>query len=247
MKTKLLASIFIFILYHSGFAQANKRIQGQVFFDKTAATKVEVINATAKTVTLTDTDGKFVIDISIHDVLVFVAKNHEIKEMKISIAVLNQGDIKISLSPKVEELKEVVVQSMPSIKLSKDANWEQAKLDQYTLEKNAKKLKNPGVYTGSIENGMDLMRIGAMIFKLFRKEKDEVKKVVINDIDFITLAKASCDQKFYIDTLKLKPDEIALFLQFCEADPKSEVLTKNSNVLALMDFLSTKNIEFKKL
>jgi hypothetical protein len=59
------------------------------------------------------------------------------KEMKISIAVLNQGDIKISL--KVEELKEVIVQSMPSIKLSKDAKWEQAKLDQYTLEKNAKK------------------------------------------------------------------------------------------------------------
>jgi hypothetical protein len=29
---------------------------------------------------------------------------------------------------------------MPSIKLSKDAKWEQAKLDQYTLE-NAKKLK----------------------------------------------------------------------------------------------------------
>jgi hypothetical protein len=27
---------------------------------------------------------------------------------------------------------------MPSIKLSKDAKWEQAKLDQYTLEKNAK-------------------------------------------------------------------------------------------------------------
>jgi hypothetical protein len=39
--------------------------------------------------------------------------------------------------PKVE-LKKVIVQSMPSIKLSKDAKWEQAKLDQYTLEKNAK-------------------------------------------------------------------------------------------------------------
>jgi hypothetical protein len=35
---------------------------------------------------------------------------------------------------------------MPSIKLSKDAKWEQAKLDQYTLEKMQ---KNPGVYTGT--------------------------------------------------------------------------------------------------
>jgi hypothetical protein len=36
----------------------------------------------------------------------------------------------------------------------------------------------------------------------------------INDIDFITLAKSSCDQKFYIETLKLKSDEIALFSSF---------------------------------
>ena len=247
MNTKLLASIFIFIFYQTGLAQGNKRIQGQVYFDKTAATKVEVINATAKTVTLTDTEGKFTIGINVNDQLVFVAKNHEIKEMKISIAVLNQGDIKISLSAKVEELKEVIVQSMPSIKLSKDAKWEQAKLDKYTLEKNAKKLKNPGVYTGSIENGMDLMRIGGMILKLFLKEKEEVKKVAINDIDFITLAKSSCDQKFYIETLKLKSDEIALFLQFCEADPKSKTLLENSTVLSMMDFLSNKNTEFKKL
>ncbi|MFV8352238.1 hypothetical protein [Flavobacterium sp. XS2P14] len=247
MNTKLLASIFIFIFYQTVLAQGNKRIQGQVYFDRTAATKVEVINATAKTVTLTDAEGKFTIGINVNDQLVFVAKNHEIKEIKISIAVLNQGAIKISLSPKVEELKEVIVQSMPSIKLSKDAKWEQAKLDQYTLEKNAKKLKNSGVYTGNIENGMDLMRIGGMILKLFLKEKEEVKKVAITDIDFITLAKSSCDQKFYIETLKLKSEEIALFLQFCEADPKSKTLLENSTVLSMMDFLSNKNIEFKKL
>jgi hypothetical protein len=41
--------------------------------------------------------------------------------------------------------------------------------DQYTLEKNA---KNSWVYTGSIENGMDLMRI-ENDFKLFEKKKKE--------------------------------------------------------------------------
>ena len=247
MKTKLLVSIFSFIFYQSSFAQVSERIQGQVSFDKTAATKVEIINSTSKTVVLTDTDGKFSINIEINDVLVFVAKNHDIKEIKISVAVLNQGALKVTLNPKVEELKEVVVQSKPSIKLSKDAKWEQAKLDKYTLEKNAKSLKNPGVYTGTIENGMDLQRIGGMILKLFLKEKDTVKKVVTEPVDFITQAKTNCDQKFYIETLKLKPDEIPLFLQFCEADPKSKKLLEKSNVLSMMDFLTAKNIEFKKL
>jgi hypothetical protein len=82
-----------------------------------------------------------------------------------------------------------------------------------------------------------------MIFKLFRKEKKKSKKVA-NDIDFITLAKASCDQKFYIETLKLKSDEIALF-QFCEADPKSKTLLENSTVLSMMDFLSIKILSLK--
>ena len=246
MKTKLLASIFIFIIYQSGLAQVNKSIQGQVYFDKTAATKVEVINATGKTIALTDAEGKFVIGVNVNDQLVFVAKNHEIKEMKISIAVLNQGNIKISLSPKIEELKEVIVQNMPSIKLSKDAKWEQAKLDKYTLEKNASSLKNLGVYNGSIENGMDFIRIGKMILGLFIKEKEEVSQIK-PQIEFKQLAKSTCDEKFYLQTLKLKPEEIALFLQFCEADPKSKTLTENSNVLSMMDFLSAKNIEFKKL
>jgi hypothetical protein len=50
---------------------------------------------------------------------------------------------------------------MPSIKISKNEKWEQDKLDEYTLEKNARATKVDGVYTGTIENGMDLMRMEA--------------------------------------------------------------------------------------
>ncbi|RDI52299.1 hypothetical protein IQ02_02205 [Flavobacterium glaciei] len=245
MKTKLLAFL-LFGFYQSGFSQVTERIQGQVVFDKTVANKVEVINATSKNVALTDTEGKFTITVEAKDQLVFVAKNHEIKELKVTAAILKQGFISMTLVAKVEELKEVVVQNTPSIKLSKDAKWEQAKLDQYTLEKNASSLKNPGVYNGSIENGMDLMRIGGMLLKLFIKEKEVVKKSP-PQIEFKQLARSSCDEKFYLQTLKLKPEEISLFLQFCDADPKSKTLQENSNILSMMDFLSIKNIEFKKL
>jgi hypothetical protein len=135
---------------------------------------------------------------------------------------------------------------MPSIKLSKDQKWEQGKLDQYTLEKNAQKLKVTGVSSHTIENGTDLMRIGGMILGLFIKEKDKEKKA-LPKIEFIAMAKNSCDQKFYIETLKLKPDQIDLFLQFCENDPKSNALLEDSNDLAVMEFLLNKNNEFKKL
>jgi hypothetical protein len=59
--------------------------------------------------------------------------------------------------------------------------------------------------------------------------------------------KASCTQDFFHKTLALKPNEIALFLDFCDADSQSKTLIENNNVLSLMDFLLAKNIEFKKL
>ena len=246
MKTKLLVSIFSFILYQSSFAQVSERIQGQVSFDKTAATKVEIINSTSKTVVLSDTNGNFTINIDINDVLVFVAKNHEIKEIKISVAVLNQGALKVTLSPKVEELKEVIIQNTPSIKLSKDAKWEQAKLDQYALEKNANSLKNPGVYTGTIENGMDLMRIGGMIAKLFKKKNSDTEsKGPI--FPFIDAAKTQIVTEFYIDTLQLRKEEIATFLDFCNKDPKSKIIAVQQNVLSLQEFMSSKILQFKSL
>ena len=55
------------------------------------------------------------------------------------------------------------------------------------------------------------------------------------------------DQKFYLENLKLKEDEIDLFIQFCETDPKSNQVIKDNNILSMMDFLTIKNKEFKKL
>ena len=95
-------------------------------------------------------------------------------------------------------------------------------------------------------NQHPIVAIGKKILDLFRKEK-EPEKEVLPEIEFATLAKNTCDQKFFTYNLKLKPDEIDLFLQFCDTDQKSKVLIEDHNVLSMMDFLSAKNIEFQKL
>ena len=245
MKTKLLA-LLLFVIYQCGFSQVTERIQGKVVFDKTVATKVEVINATSKNVVLTDIEGKFTITVEGNDQLVFVAKNHEIKELKVTAAILKQGFINMTLVARAEELKEVVVQNTPSIKLSKDAKWEQAKKDQYTLEKNASKLKNPGVYDGTIENGMDIMRICGMIAKLFKKKNTdlETRGPVL---PFTEAAKTQIEPEFYTDTLQLRQNEIAAFLDFCNKDPKSKIIAAQQNILSLQEFMSSKILHFKNL
>jgi hypothetical protein len=45
----------------------------------------------------------------------------------------------------------------------------------------------------------------------------------------------------------LKEEEVALFLEFCDVDPKARSLEKSNNQLMLLDFLHQKRDEFKKI
>ncbi|MWB94309.1 hypothetical protein GON26_08040 [Flavobacterium sp. GA093] len=244
MKVKLLTTISFFS-YQIGISQSEKLLHGKVVTGNTALKNVEVINKTALTSTRTNDSGEFAILVKPKDSLLFFSKEYFFKRLKITQENIEAKVLVVDMIIKPEELKEVVITKMPEIKLSSDKAYEQEKVDQYTIEKNASKPKT-GVYDGTIENGMDLIRIGRMAIGLFVKEKEKVKEEAPK-IEFKTLATTTCDQKFFIETLKLKPEEIALFLEFCDADPKSKTLLEHSNILTTMDFLYAKNEEFKKL
>ncbi|MFV8343424.1 hypothetical protein [Flavobacterium sp. XS2P39] len=244
MKIKLLTALLLFTC-QIGFSQAEKTIKGKVLFENSIVPDVEVTNANSKTKTVSDANGNFSIVVKAKDLLVFVSKNYELKRVLLEKETLDKAIFTVSLSLKPEQLKEVVVTKMPSIKLSTDKAYEQGKLDKLAIKKAVKTLKNPEVYQGTIENGMDFMRIGKMILGLFKKEEEVPENRP--EIQFKELAKSTCDEKFYLQTLKLKPDQIDLFLEFCDADPKSKKIGESDNVLSVMDFLFTKNIEFKKL
>jgi hypothetical protein len=72
-----------------------------------------------------------------------------------------------------------------------------------------------------------------------QKRKDEVKKLFPKSN--FPQCKKNTTKKFYLETLKLKANEIELFLQFCEADPKSKTIAANDNTLSTMDFVRQKH------
>jgi hypothetical protein len=242
MKVKLLSTLILFTSQVS-FSQT---IKGKVVCNNYAIPKVEVINANTKALTVTDANGEFSIIAKTNDALVFVSKEHQVKKLIINPKLFTNGEIDVELILKAEELNEVVITNMPSIKLSMDATWEQKKIDQYAIEKNASTPKVIGVNMGTIENGMNLMRIGGMIVSLFVKEKEPTKNQS-PEVQFKDFAKSNCNQNYFLETLKLKPDEIELFLQYCEADSRSKTIAETKNVLSTMDFLLEKKIAFKKL
>ncbi len=242
MKLKIAFLLFVFQI---GFSQTEKSIKGIVLSDNFPIPKVDVVNFNSKMSTATDGEGKFVLSGKLGETLIFIAKGYDIKRLVIHSDMTIKENNVVNLFKKPEELDEVLIFKIPSIRLSKDQKFEQSKLDEIDMDKLQKTLKNPGVYDGQT-TGLDFFKIANMISRLFAKEKKTVKEksplIVFKD-----LVKNNFKSDFYSKTLHLKEDEVALFLEFCDADPKSKLLEKNNNQLALLDFLLQKRDEFKQL
>ncbi|MEN9908491.1 MAG: hypothetical protein RLZZ540_1640 [Bacteroidota bacterium] len=243
MKIKLLI-LLLACLSQFTYSQNHKLLRGKVISENFLLQNVDVINKTALTSTTTNEKGEFILAASVNDSILFYNKEYHLKGIKLTLVDLENNNIIVRIEKKPEELKEVVIHQV-NVDWAFDKKWEQLKRDEVEVYRKANTLKNPGVYNGTIENGMDFVKIGKMLFgRLFKGKKEKA----INPEEFKEVAKTNFDQKFYTETLKLKKEEIEPFLTFCNFDPKSkEVLSENANALILMDFLYQKNIEFKKI
>jgi hypothetical protein len=205
---------------------------------------VDVINKETQTGTRTNEKGEFILSASVNDSILFYVKDYTLKGIKLSLEDLNTNNIIVRIDKTPEELKEVIIHRV-DIDWEFDKKWEKEKNHEIAMQKKANTLKVQGVNNGTIENGMDFVKIGKMLFGgLFKGKKEKA----VNPEEFKEVAEASFDQKFYTETLQLKKEEIESFLTFCNFDPESKnTLSENSNDLVLMDFLYKKSVEFKKI
>lgn len=240
MKTKLIVITLLFTSLFC-FSQTEKPIKGIVLCDNQPVQGIEVVNLISEKTTISNSNGEFSIQAKAEDILVFVSKKHYYKRLFLENEDIKKSNIKIILTQKPEELEEVVI---TKANFNSKGLYSQEVADEIKLEKG--RFRNRNVYDGTIENGADLMRIGGMILDLFKKKKETNKNLDLK-IEFKELATNSYEDVFFINTLKLKPEEISLFLEFCDADPKSKTIIDDNSPLNLMDFILTKNEEFKKL
>lgn len=245
MNIKLLLAFFLFI-FQFCFSQTAKPLKGSVSYDGFLLQDVDVINKTSEKVVKTNEKGEFVIDAKANDSLLFYRKNFHLKRVKISSLQLEKNNLNVLMLVKPEELDEVVVERVESMSLKGSKKYEQSKLDEYKTEKYDNVEGHQAMRDGTFVNGLNFISIFKKISGLFAKEKDSQKDSLL-EIEFATAAKKTCDKEFFTKNLKLKPEEIDLFLQFCDTDPKSKILNENSDVLSMMDFLIIKNKEFQKL
>ncbi|MEO8533954.1 MAG: hypothetical protein ABI441_09395 [Flavobacterium sp.] len=242
MRVKLLTTISLFS-YQIGFSQTEKMLNGKVLSNNSFLRNVEVINKTAKTSTRTNDLGEFSILVRPKDSLLFFSKDYFFKRLKLTPEDIDENNLMVNMVIKPEELDEVVITNIKFDKIKTS----QQDIDDIKFAKDTRSLqKYTGVYDGTITNGMDFMRLGSGIANLFKKEDDKPKNK-IPEINFKQLIATTCSPDFFTKDLKLKPEEKELFIDYCDADPRSKTLLEHKNILSTMDFLYAKNEQFKKL
>ena len=243
MKSKIgILAFFLFGQICLGQIGTRKLIRGQVVNDSINVENVVVFNTNSKTGTVTSNQGFFSIYVMQSDTLVF--SGLQFKSKKIVYSEIKGSEIKVKLETFAYQLSEVVVFKEEK---AKPIAGSQAIVDKEYFDDEKSSPKNRTMtQVGGIENPIDFVRIYKDVFKILKINTPK-KSDFTTKIDFTEVVMKKIDYSFFNNTLKLKDDEIKLFLVYCENDPKSSALSKSNTKFELMDFLIEKNIEFKKI
>lgn len=239
MKNLHLILILCFVQF--GFSQSllRKNLKGQVVNDSIKVDNVVVFNINSQKGTTVYTDGSFELEVRENDTLFFSSLSFLPEKILITDREIEKGMLIVPLEAFVNKLQEVVVKTKIKPNLDSNKNI----IDTQFTKDSKSSLKNPYIYTGEIENGIDFMRIFKGIGKMFKKKKSEKQA---QEILFTDLVMKKIDYDFYKSTLKLKDEEIRLFLFFCEKGEHDFEQFNTKTNFEIMNFLIEKNKEYQQ-
>ncbi|WP_313808450.1 carboxypeptidase-like regulatory domain-containing protein [Flavobacterium sp.] len=245
------------------FGQINRSVlQGRIVTDSLDVENITVKNTTAGLVSATDSKGKFRILVKEKDTLVFSSVSFQSSYLVVNQTHLEDEDLKVRLEVKINALDEIIVRPYTLTgNLETDSKTLKVKIIdlnlpaaggfsvsdiKYNPVDNA--LKNAMGTPGNDFNGIDFAKLGGVLLKAIFKPKPKPKKIeFISNKTFVDAAKEKYSENFFTQTLKLKPEEIELFLSYCEQQhPNIRQLLNPKKEFEFTDFLIKKSEEYLK-
>jgi hypothetical protein len=246
MKSKI--GVFILLMCCQvclGQILTRKSLHGRVVNDSIAIENGLVFNVNAKTGSIIDQKGYFSILVKVKDTLVISSLGFKSKKIILTERDISSSFFRVKLQAIARQLIEVVVHAKKGSQ-TEFGNTQSIVDTQYyddQLSSPANPLMMP---TGTGDNGVDCIRVYKMVFKNLKKNNPN-KTDFVSDMSFTSLAMKSVSYSFFTNTLKLDDDQIGLFLLFCENDSKSKVFVNTDEQFQIMDFLISKNEEFRNI
>ena len=246
MKTTIKILCLLFFCQLSFGQNGNRKsLHGQFVNELALVDNGYVFNLNSKTRTFISNQGFFDILAKAKDTLLVSSPSFKSKKI-----VLHEKDFLkplfvVALETQTTLLKEVIVRGKTDLKPAIGSTQKIVDM-QFTDDAKSSPVNRTMPSDGTIENGMDFVRIFKMVSKVFKK--DSVEQAGLNEqVDFSDVVSKGLDRYFFTNTLNLKSEEISLFLDYCESDPKSKSLLKQEDEFLLIDFLISKNEEFKRI
>ncbi|WP_016989955.1 hypothetical protein [Flavobacterium sp. ACAM 123] len=246
MKNKIgILILCLFCQFCFGQIESRKTLKGQVRNDLAPVENVIVFDANSKTGAIVNEYGFFTVLAKVNDTLVFSSLTFKSKKVVLKEEDFITPQFIVTLEVFTNELKEVLIAAKKELSPILGESQKYVDLMYFGDQKSA--LKNAAMpRNGSIEYGTNFVRIYNDVLKILRKNNPE-KVDFYKETSFSELVLKRINYSFFSNTLNLKDDEIKLFLVFCENDSKSRTLMQPSAEFQLMDFLITKNKEYKKI
>jgi hypothetical protein len=247
MKTKI-GILILFLSFQFCAAQILTRIPlyGQVVNDSLKIENGVIFNVNSKTGTIINSKGFFSILAKVNDTLVFSSLAFKTKKIKLSQKDFSAPYLRTKLEILTKQLVEVVVHAKKIIHPIEGGN-SQKYADMQFFDDEKSSPKNTAMLPDlAIQNGMNFVRMYKDVLKVLKINNPE-RTDFISPMGFTEVVMKRVSYTFFTNNLNLKEDEIGLFLVFCENDSKSKTLLKRESQFELIDFLVTKNKEFKRI
>ena len=239
--------LFVCLFCQFCFGQLLTRIplHGHVVNDSAKIEAGIVFNINSKSGTTINSRGFFSILAKVNDTLFFSSLAFKSKKIVLTKSHFSTPFIRVKMEILTKRLLEVVVYANKSVHPIQGGS--KAIVESYYFDDEKSSPKNTTMPPdGTIENGMDFVRMYKDILKILKVNNPE-RTDFISPRSFTEVIMNKIGYTFFTNTLQLKDDEIGLFLVFCENDSKSKELLKPESQFELIDFLITKNKEFKRI
>jgi hypothetical protein len=247
MKTKIGMLSIAILCCHLIFAQiaTSKLIKGQVRNTLIPVEDVIVFNTKHSSGTAVNAYGSFEIMASISDTLVFSSLVFKSKRIILTEKDFIAPHLIVPLEVFTNELAEVIILAKKDVNPISGST--QKFVDIQFFDDAQSSPKNTVMPPdGTIDKGMDFVRIYKGVLKTLRKDNPG-KQDFYKDTTFSDYVISHVNYSFLSNSLALRDDEIKLFLVYCENDSKSRTLMNPALEFQLLDFLSNKNKEFKRI
>jgi hypothetical protein len=240
MKNTVFLLVFLsFHLLASG--QQRRPIKGKLLYKNTVVVAANVVNNTAQTNTITDSEGEFEIEVAEGDEVIFSSVQYQIRAVTITKDILVKNRLVVSVNENINELREVVV-TTEDIDRFLDLKEEEFKGFDYEQDKSTRvvnKLTDDRVLT----QGIDFVNIAKLLVKAL-SSKTEEEQLRMKPSEVLPLV---FEDSFFENDLQLKKDEVVGFLDYIDTKLKTSTLLKQGKQFQLIDYLINQSKEYKEL